>query len=279
MPTKRRSQPAGRTVKKTAATPQPKRSPAARPARAGTPAKPAKAVRTPRPIKAKPTRPARPASPSKPVAPRKAPARPPGRASAKHPAGKPAAGRAGSRQGGGPVAAPVGPSSHDQAVEKFERGFQALQQRQFGKAAELLNAVINNFTDEKELQERARVYLSICDRQIGREVKPRSFEDRLNAVTVTLNRGAFDEGLAQLRKLESEASGNDYVQYLLSLAHTAIGNVDQALAHLRKAIELAPENLFRAAQDPDLEPLRQNAGFAALAGELPRRRRAAGKKR
>jgi hypothetical protein len=34
-----------------------------------------------------------------------------------------------------------------------------------------------------------------------------------------------------------------------------------------------------AAQDPDLEPLRQDAGFAALAGELPRRRRAAGKKR
>jgi hypothetical protein len=63
------------------------------------------------------------------------------------------------------------------------------------------------------------------------------------------------------------------------VVYTAVGNGELALAHLRKAIELAPENLFRAAQDPDLEPLRQDAGFAALAGELPRRRRAAGKKR
>ena len=61
----------------------------------------------------------------------------------------------------------AGPSSHDQAVEKFERGFQALQQRQFGKAAELLRAVLNDYADEKELQERARVYLAICERQAG----------------------------------------------------------------------------------------------------------------
>jgi tetratricopeptide (TPR) repeat protein len=178
-----------------------------------------------------------------------------------------------------PAAAPVGPSSHDRAVEKFERGFQALQQRQFGKAAELLRAVLNDYADEKELQERARVYLAICERQAGHEAKPRSFEDRLHAATVIVNRGAFDEALALLRKLENDGPANDYVQYLLTVVYAAVGNAEQALAHLRKAIELAPENLFRAAQDPDLEPLRQDAGFAALAGELPRRRRAAAKKR
>ena len=164
-------------------------------------------------------------------------------------------------------------------MEAFERGFQALQQRQFGKAAEFLNAVVNGFTDEKELQERARVYLAICERQAARETKPRSFDDRLHAATVIVNRGAFDEALAQLRKLEHEDAGNDYVQYLLSVVYTAMGNAEQALAHLRKAIELAPENQFRAAQDLDLEPLRQDAAFAALAGELPRRRRPTGKKR
>jgi tetratricopeptide (TPR) repeat protein len=187
--------------------------------------------------------------------------------------------RAGSRQGLAPALAPDGALSHNQAVEKFERGFQALQQRQFGKAAELLRAVLNNYADEKELQERARVYLAICERQAVHEVKPRSFEDRLHAATVIVNQGAFDEALAQLRKLENDGPANDYVQYLQSVVYAAVGNAEQALAHLRKAIELAPENLFRAAQDPDLEPLRQDAGFAALAGELPRRRRAAGKKR
>jgi tetratricopeptide (TPR) repeat protein len=143
----------------------------------------------------------------------------------------------------------------------------------------MLNAVINNFVDEKELQERARVYLAICERQATREPKPRSFEDRLNAVTITLNRGAFDEGLAQLRKLENEDSSSDYVQYLLSVAYASVGNVAQALTHLRNAIDLLPENRFRAAQDPDLEPLRQDPAFAEMAEVVPRRRKIAPSKK
>jgi tetratricopeptide (TPR) repeat protein len=208
-------------------------------AKSAKPSKPSKLARPPK-------KPARPTKPSKPVAPKKA---------------------------------PEGASSHDQAVEKFERGFQALQLRQFGKAAELLRAVLNDYADEKELQERARVYLVICERQAVRDAKPRSFDDRLHAATVIVNRGAFEEALVLLRKLENDEPGNDYVHYLLSVVYTAVGNAEQALAQLRKAIELAPENQFRAAQDPDLEPLRQDAAFAALAGELPRRRRPAGKKR
>jgi tetratricopeptide (TPR) repeat protein len=288
MPTKRRSQPAVRTTKKMAATPQTKRSAATKPANAGATAKSGKNAKPSKPVKTKPARPvtparparlAKPRLPAKPTASKKASARATRRPPARPLSSKAAAGRAGSRQGSGPAVPPLGPSSHDHAVETFERGFQALQQRQFGKAAEFLSAVINNFTDEKDLQERARVYLAICERQAARETKPRSFDDRLHAATVIVNRGAFDEALGQLRKLESDDAGNDYVQYLLSVVHVAIGNAEQALAHLRKAIELAPENRFRAAQDPDLEPLRQNAAFAELAGDLPRRRRAAAKKR
>jgi tetratricopeptide (TPR) repeat protein len=233
MPTKRRSQPAGRTTKKTAVTPQSKRSAAARPAKAGTTANAARAAKTPKPVKKKP---ARPGNPSKPVAPKRAPAKPTRRLPAKPPLGKAAAGRPGSRRGLGPAAPPFSPSSHEHAVEAFERGFQALQLRQFAKAAEFLGAVVNSFTDEKELQERARVYLTICERQLGRETKPRSFDERLHAATVIVNRGAFDEALAQLRKLEHDDAAHDYVQYLLSVVYTAMGNAEQAVAHLRKAI-------------------------------------------
>jgi tetratricopeptide (TPR) repeat protein len=169
---------------------------------------------------------------------------------------------------------------HSRAVELFERGFQALQQRQFARAAGLLSSVLDNFADEKELQERARVFLAICERQAGaREAKPRSFEERLNTAIVAVNRGAFEEGLAAFRKLESEDPVNDHVQYLLAVTCASLGNLPLALAHLHRAIDLAPENRFRAVQDPDLEPLRQDPGFAAIAEALPRRRRSATKKR
>jgi tetratricopeptide (TPR) repeat protein len=262
MPTQRRSQPSRQPAKKTRTSAPPKRAKAATPAKSAKLAKPAKPAKPAR--SAKPTRPVKSARPAKPVAPsRKAPATPPHRGPAKSPAAKPAA----------------GPSSHDQAVETFERGFQALQQRQFGRASTLLTAVLNNFIDEKELQERARVYLAICERQASREARPRSFEERLNAVTVALNRGLFDESLALLRKLEHEESGNDYVQYLLSVAHAAVGNIAQALAHLRSAIELLPENRFRAALDPALDPLRQDAAFAEMTDASPRRRKLAPSKK
>jgi predicted Zn-dependent protease len=173
-----------------------------------------------------------------------------------------------------------GPSPHERAVALFERGFQALQERQFGRAAGLLTSVVNEFADEKELQERARVFLAVCERKAGTlAAQPRSFEERLNAAVVAINRGAFGDGLALLHQLEGEAPDNDHVQYLLSVSCAWVGNLSPALAHLHRAIELAPENRFRAAQDPDLEPLRQDQGFAAIEEALPRRRRLAVKKR
>ncbi len=192
-------------------------------------------------------------------------------------AAKPAAGRVPSRAH--QAAAPAGPAAREQAVEAFERGFRALQQRQFDRAASALKTVVNGFPDEKELQERARVYLSICERQLA-GARPRSFEEKLNAATVSINRGAIDDSLRLLRDLEADNPLSDHVQYLLTVAFTSTGDIDKALSHLRRAIELNPENRFLSKSDADLEPLRQHAGFLAAseahpASSAPRRRSAA----
>jgi Flp pilus assembly protein TadD len=283
MPMKRRPQPQSRATKKPKTDAPSRRAKAAQPTRASKPAKaakPTRAVKQTKPVKtAKPTKATKPAAPtrtkkqSKPVAPTTPVS---ARKTATKPAPKPAA-----RQGHARTAPVVaGPSSHDLAVDAFERGFQALQQRQFARAAVLLSAVVNNFSDEKEMQERARVYLTICERQVGvKESKPRSFEDRLSLATIAVNRGAFDEALVLFRKLESEDPGNDHVQYMLSVTCASLGDIAQALVHLRNAIEIAPENRLRATQDVDLEPLRQDPGYAALADIVARRRKVAAKKR
>jgi tetratricopeptide (TPR) repeat protein len=181
------------------------------------------------------------------------------------------------------TAAPVAAPSHEQAVETYERGLRALQQRQFDRAVLALKTVLTGFPDEKEIQERARVYLSICERQAGgASLRPRSFEERMNAATVLINRGAFDDGMRMLRDLESENPQSDHVQYLFTVAFTSMGDVDKALSHLRRAVELNPENRFLSATDADLEPLRHHSSFqATLAPPAPllSRRRPGARKR
>ena len=234
--------------KKPAARLQSKRKPAGKPARSAAPASRRRAATKP---------------PS---------AKPAGKATAKSVARRaPAKGRQ--------PAAPVAVVSHERAVETFERGFKALQQRQYDRAASALRAVLAGFPDEKEMQERARVYLSICDRQAAGAGRPRSFEERMNAATVAINRGAFDDAVRLLRDLESDNAQSDHVQYLLTVALTSTGDVDKALSHLRRAIELNPENRFLSTADVDLEPLRQHSAFLAALDPPSSHRRTGAKKR
>ncbi len=168
---------------------------------------------------------------------------------------------------------PTAPATREQAVEAFERGFRALQQRQFERAAQALTAVLRDFPEEKELQDRARVYLSICARQSGAPARPRTFEERLNAATVAINRGAPAEALGLLRQLETDRPDSDHVQYLFCVALTGAGDAAGALEHLRRAVELNPENRLLSAADADLETLRQHAGFkTAVEPPQPARR-------
>jgi hypothetical protein len=186
--------------------------------------------------------------------------------------------RVGARSPG--TLAPVSPSEREQALDVFERAFRALQQRQFSRAADLLAGLMRDYPEEKELHERARVYLTICQRQMAPPSHaPRTYEDRVFEATLAINQGSYDEGLSLLRRLETERGTDDHVQYMLTVVHSLRGELDQALTHLRQAVELNPENRFLAVQDADLESLRHEAGFAvSIDPQLGRRRNPARRK-
>jgi tetratricopeptide (TPR) repeat protein len=160
-------------------------------------------------------------------------------------------------------------------MEVFERGFRALQVRNFKEAAGILGSIIERYPDEKELHERARVYVAICERQCDpkRGQAPRTLEERMNAATVAINRGAFAEALEFLSSAKREDTENDAVCYMLAVAHAGLGDADSAVTHLHEAIELNPDNRFLAAQDADLDALREHEAFVALLDSPPPPRR------
>lgn len=174
--------------------------------------------------------------------------------------------------------APQRRTTYFEAVAVYERGVEALQRHDYASAQRLLESVLRQYPEEKELHERVRLYLNICARQAApRADAPQTIDERLYASTLAINGGRYDEAIAHLRLVRDEDADNDHALYMLAVAHAQRGELAEAVAHLERAIALNPENRGLARTDPDLEPLREDEAFRtaleAPAGARDRARR------
>ena len=167
-------------------------------------------------------------------------------------------------------AAPLRRSTYVDAVALYERGLEALGRHDYQDAKNLLESVLRQFPEEKELHEGVRLYLSICVRQsVHQEAAPRTIDERLYAATIAINGGHYDQALVHLRLVRDEDPNNDHALYMLAVAHAQRFEHAEAVAHLERAIALNPENRGRARMDPDLDPIR---GDETLRGALDSQR-------
>ena len=153
-------------------------------------------------------------------------------------------------------------STYIEAVAIYERGLEALQRHDYNGAGDLFESVLQQYPEERELHERVRLYLSICQRHATpKETSPQTVDERLYASTLALNGGQYDQAIAHLRLVRDEDPDNDHALYMLAVAHAQRGEHTEAIAHLERAIALNPENRALARRDPDLEPLRDDDSF------------------
>lgn len=153
-------------------------------------------------------------------------------------------------------------AAYAKAIALYEKALKAMQRRKFDAAATSFHQLIDQYPDERELHERARLYLAVCERETGPKVKPpRGAEDRILAATVALNRRDVDEALTLLRSAAASDSQNDYVQYMLSLVHAQRADAEAAGRHLSKAIALNPQNRVNARHEADFDPVRDDQCF------------------
>lgn len=157
-----------------------------------------------------------------------------------------------------------------EAVALYERGVEALQRHDYRSAIEQLESVLRQYPEEKELHERVRLYLNVCQRHAApREAAPQTIDERLYASTLAINGGKYDEAISHLRLVRDEDPDNDHALYMLAVAHAQRGEHAEAIAHLERAIALNPENRALARRDADLEPLRQDESFRATLDAAP----------
>ena len=190
----------------------------------------------------------------------------------------PAQARASARRSGtrSPLPAPTPAprrSTYVEAVALYERGLELLQHHDYRAAADRFESVLRQYPEEKELHERVRLYLNICQRHAARiEPQPQTLEERLFASTLAINGGQYEAAISQLHLVRDEDPDNDHALYMLAVAHAQRGEHAAAIAHLERAIAVNPENRALARQDPDLDPLRGDESFRAALETPPAQR-------
>ena len=155
------------------------------------------------------------------------------------------------------------------AVELYERALEALQRRDLRVATNRFKKVIRDFPEERELHERSRRYLEVCERQRAPAPTPQTLEERVYAATLALNAGSEKEALQHLEAALAEAPDSEQVQYMLAVARAAAGDELTAVTHLHRAIELNPDNRFQARHEPSFEALHNDEAFQQMLASAP----------
>lgn len=147
----------------------------------------------------------------------------------------------------------------------YERGLQALQRRDFAASADALRHVIERYPDERELLERARLYLKVCERELEpKEPTPKTPDEWVYAATVALNAGDESTTIRHLQRALTDDPRHDHAHYMMAVVSVRRGDPSGAIDRLRQAVSLNPENRSLARQDPELDSLRDETAFKAI---------------
>jgi Tfp pilus assembly protein PilF len=166
-----------------------------------------------------------------------------------------------------PPAAPKKPSFYE-AIAIYESGVRGLQRHDYAAAAESFRQVLQNYPEERELIERARLYLRVCERETAqRPAGPQTTTERVYAATMSLSAGDSDAALGHVQRALDQEPASHQAHYMMAVIRSTRSELVKATEHLRRAIELNPESRAVARQDADLERLRQAPAIKALLDE------------
>lgn len=153
-----------------------------------------------------------------------------------------------------------------EALGEYEKAMAVFHRREFDKAAAMFETIIAEHPGEKDLTDRARVYLNLCRQHTAREGRVRGFEDHYNRGVFHVNRGEHAEAVELFEKALKLEPDSEKVHYALAAALALRGDTERAMEHLRRAIGMNDANRLLARKDHDFEPLRGRAEFEELTG-------------
>jgi len=155
-------------------------------------------------------------------------------------------------------------AAKQQQLKLYEEALKYFQEQKFHRAKQVLEHVTEG--PNKELGDRARVHLRICDQRISRPaVLPlKSAEDYYTQGVALMNLGRWDEAREYLDRAHKAAPKADHIVYAIAALDCLTGEADSAMANLKIAIQLRPENRYHARNDEDFAFLQEDPRFTEL---------------
>ena len=174
--------------------------------------------------------------------------------------GKPAPAPRAPKTGAGKVAA-AAVAEADPAIAAYAEALAALYRKDWPRAAELLQTVIDQ-RDSPEVADRARQLLAASRQRAAEEAAAskkakEKDEDPFLRALFEKNRCDFAGALA-LCQQEGRDQKDERFAYLAAAIHAVERRTDEAAKVLARAIELNPKNRIHAYHDPDFAELRKH---------------------
>jgi tetratricopeptide (TPR) repeat protein len=138
-----------------------------------------------------------------------------------------------------------------------------MQDGKFEKARVLLEKIVPDAPPE--ILERARVYLTVCERN-GRTtvLNFKTPDEQYDYAVSLLNTGAFEEARDQFEAILAKSPRADFAHYGMALLSSLTGQAEEALEHLARAIEINPGNRIQARSDADFVDMADDPRFTEL---------------
>ena len=165
--------------------------------------------------------------------------------------------------GDGWPGAAVEPLNASQQVETFESAITLFHSGQFGPAQELFRKAARG--PSRDVAHAALLHARMCQRRL--EATPpdlQTAEDHYNFAVALINERRMEAAEQHLRLALAQAPNSDHLYYVLALCCGLGGDLAGAYAHMRRAIELRPQNRVTARNDPDFAEIGQLPPLAEL---------------
>jgi len=151
-----------------------------------------------------------------------------------------------------------------QALENYQVGLKAMQERKFDKAKTAFQKITS--AGPRELADRANVFLNTCNQQLARLEKStfKTVEEHYDYAVSLINVGDYVAAREHLDKIIKQSPQADFGWYGLAILNCLTGHYEEALKQLADAIRLNPKWRFQARNDSDFKNLSDDPRFTEL---------------